>query len=86
MENRLVCHAGALRRLLKMIDKKDKEYTCKAALVRKAAKKYRGFLIFPCGSSRSLNECFTRHGKVLMFWFNTSKDLSTRMVWKTVSR
>lgn len=50
------------------------------ALIRKAREKYQDQHIVPCGDKSTLEECFTYCGKVLILWFNTSKDDSTRMV------
>ncbi len=35
--------------------------------------------IYPCGTKRSLNECFTSYDDRILFWFNTS-DSSTHLL------
>jgi hypothetical protein len=40
--------------------------------------------IFPCGNKVSFEECFTRNGDQLLFWFNT-EDQSTHVIAKTLS-
>lgn len=44
------------------------------ALVRKALKKYKN--IFPCGSKKTFDECFTKNKGKLFFWFNTEDHSS----------
>ncbi len=41
-------------------------------------------VIFPCGNKASFEECFTRYGDQLFFWFNT-EDHSTHVITKTLS-
>ena len=46
-------------------------------LIRKAQEMYSN--IYPCGSKKSFDECFTRHDHKYVFWFNTD-DNSTHVV------
>jgi hypothetical protein len=41
-------------------------------------------IIFPCGNKTSFEDCFTRNGDQLIFWFNT-EDHSTHVISKTLS-
>jgi hypothetical protein len=49
----------------------------KRSLISQARRKYKN--IYPCGSKRSLYDCFTTEGGELSFWFNTA-DQSTRLI------
>lgn len=54
--------------------------THKMELIEKAREQYKDQRIVPCGGKNTLEECFTYCGKILIFWFNTSEDDSTRMI------
>lgn len=58
----------------------DADNKYKQGLLKTAREKYKGYEIIPCGTALTLDEGFTRCGKILMFWFNTTRDNSTRMV------
>jgi hypothetical protein len=49
-------------------------------LIQKARSLYQNYQVLPCGSKKSLDECFTVCGDRCMLWFNTTKDSSTRVV------
>ena len=49
----------------------------KQSMIRQARRKFKA--IYPCGSKRSLAECFTTYEGQLSFWFNTA-DNSTRLI------
>ena len=49
----------------------------KKNLIRQARRQYK--VIYPCGTKRSLSECFVTYGDQLSFWFNTA-DKSTRLL------
>lgn len=49
----------------------------KKALIKKEQTQYGR--IYPCNSEKSLHNCFSRHGRQLILWFNT-EDKSTRIV------
>jgi hypothetical protein len=49
----------------------------KKSLIKKAQTRYGR--IYPCNSKKSLHNCFTRHGRQLILWFNT-EDKSTRII------
>ncbi|MCL2220437.1 MAG: hypothetical protein FWC23_10090 [Chitinispirillia bacterium] len=49
----------------------------KRSLIKQARRQYKE--IYPCGTKRSLSECFTTYKDELTFWFNTS-DKSTRLL------
>lgn len=51
----------------------------KQKLIERAKKHYG--TIKPCGRNKSLNDCFTRYQKALVFWFND--DLGTTHVVKS---
>ncbi len=58
---------------------------CKNILMEKARDKFQDCKIFPCGEKRTFDECFTFVGDNCLFWFNTSKDCSTRVVKITLN-
>lgn len=49
-------------------------------LIEQAERAHPDCTILPCGPKKDLKECFTSFGSNLFFWFNTSKDNSTRML------
>ena len=57
----------------------------KAALIKRAKREYEGYSIMPCGSKKTLEESFTCKGDTIIFWFNTSKDSSTRIMKATLN-
>ncbi len=54
----------------------------KKQLISEAKEKYG--VIFPCGEKKHINDCFTCEMGKLIFWFNTAKNSSTRVLVATV--
>lgn len=53
----------------------------KAKLIQIARKKNPDSEVIPCGKQASLDECFTVFENKILFWFNTTKNSSTQMVY-----
>lgn len=51
--------------------------TIEQKIMEQALRKYKK--IYPCGSKKSLWECFTRYNDSVLFWFNTEDD-TTHMI------
>lgn len=49
----------------------------KSAMIKEARRTYKN--IFPCSNRKSLADCFTVEGDLLLFWFNT-EDNSTHLI------
>lgn len=49
----------------------------KYAMINEAKKTYKK--IYPCSNRKSLSDCFTIEGDLLLFWFNTA-DNSTHLI------
>jgi hypothetical protein len=53
----------------------------KRRLIKKAVMAYGS--IFPCGFCKELEDCFTRQGNEICFWFMT-EDKNTHMIRETI--